>query len=163
MANGVQRGDGLASLGIPLFTCELEGGAGALSTQLVELRVVAGDELLLVAVASGGGGATLAVVWGEPAFLGPEDEDEVSLLQLDRQPLASVAGETIAWRSEADGELLLGGRPCDAALLMRTPAAVRVRVPPGREWLVAECGFDGAALPGPLVRARCSVYGETPK
>ncbi|HWO12711.1 MAG TPA: hypothetical protein VNN80_24605, partial [Polyangiaceae bacterium] len=95
MATGVERGDGLVNLGTPLFTCELGGGVDALSTQLVEVRVTPGDELLLVVDASGVDAALFAIVWGEPALSGPVGE--VSLLELEWQPLSSLPGDTLAW------------------------------------------------------------------
>lgn len=158
---GAAKPDGEAtSWGIPLFVCELEGGSEALATQLVELPVEPGTDLLLVAEGSGEHGVPLVLVWGEPAFRGPGTE--LSLLDVEWASLLELPGEIAAWRASSGGELLLGGRPCDAALLMRSPAALRVRVPAGCESLVAECGFDAATLPGPLARARCCVYRETP-
>lgn len=159
MMNDGASGEGLARAKVSLFACELEGGSEALATELVDVAVVPGSQLLLLVEGSGAPGVPRTVVWGEPAFIGTAGE--VGVLDLAWQPLESLSGAVRAWRAPGDRELLLGGRPCDAALLMTPPAAVRVRVPPGAERLVAECGFDASVLPGPLVRARCSVYRET--
>jgi hypothetical protein len=160
MIQGASSSDGPFDGAPPLAACELEGGAGALATELLEVAIVPGSDVILVARGNDPGGRPLAVVWGEPAFIGAAGE--LSLLELGWRALASLPGEVSVFRAPAERELLLGGRLCDAALLMRGAAGLRVRVPPGVERLVVECGFDGAALPGPSARASCSVYGATP-
>lgn len=131
-----------------------------MATELLEVAVVPGSEVLLLAEGMAPTASPVVVVWGEPAFLGAFGE--VSLLELAWEPLAALPGEVMAYRAPGGRELLLGGRPCDAALLTTGAAGLRVRVPPGGERLVIECGFDGAALPGPSASARCSVYSATP-
>ena len=146
-----------------LFTAVLEGGAHALETQLVDVRVRQGATLLLVAdfepPHAGLAMAPLAVVWGEPVLRGPAGE--LSVLDLDLAHAIMGAGEVARHRAPGDGALLLGGRPLDDALVTRTTAVVKVRVPPGHDRLLAECGFDSADLPGPGVRARCIVFDAT--
>jgi hypothetical protein len=160
MTIGAASGSGLVNGAALLVARELGGGAEAMATELLEVAVVPGSELLLIAEANQPAGATMLVVWGEPAFLGAAGER--SLLELSWEPVAALPGEVAAFRAHAGRELLLGGRPCDAALLTTGAAGLRVRVPPGSERLVVECGFDGAALPGPSARVRCSVYRATP-
>lgn len=130
-----------------------------MATELLEVAVFPGTEVLLLVEASHLAGSQVVVVWGEPAFIGAFGE--VSLLELSWERLEALPGEVLAFRASGGRELLLGGRPCDAALLTTGAAGLRVLVPPGSERLVIECGFDAAALPGPSARVRCSVYNAT--
>jgi hypothetical protein len=130
-----------------------------MATQLLEVLVTPDSEVLLIAEGNGTAGRPIVVVWGEPAFIGALGE--VSLLGLTWESVAVLPGEVAAFRAPGGRELLLGGRPCDAAFLTTGAAGLRVRVPAGAERLVVECGFDGASLPGPSGRARCSVYRAT--
>jgi len=160
MTNGAASGAEGAHPASLLVARELQGGAEAMATQLLEVLVVPGSELLLIAEANEPADAPRVVVWGEPAFIGARGE--VSLLDLSWQPLAARPGDVVAYRAPGERELLLGGRLCDAALLTSAAAGLRVRVPSGVERLVIECGFDGASLPGPSVRVCCAVYRATP-
>lgn len=160
MTLGAASVGGLVQGASQLVTCELEGGAEAMATQLLEVLVTPGSEVLLVAEANGPAESRVVVVWGEPAFVG--SLGEVSLLGLAWESVAVLPGEVGAFRAADGRELLLGGRPCDAAVLTTGTAGLRVRVPAGVERLVVECGFDGASLPGPSARVRCSVYRATP-
>lgn len=160
MTIGAPSGSGLVDGASRLVAHELEGGDEAMATQLLEVAVVPGSEVLLIAEGNDPEGSPVVVVWGEPAFIGAFGE--VSLLDLSWEPVASLPGEVSAFRAPGGRDLLLGGRPCDAAVLTTGAAGLRVCVPPGSERLVIECGFDGAALPGPSARVRCSVYRATP-
>jgi hypothetical protein len=114
-------------------------------------------------------GGGLTVVWGEPALQGPSGE--LSLLDVPWS-IATPAGvlrHDVLQRDvlrpgvgEGDGGLLLGGRPLDRAISMKTGARVCFRVPAGYNRFVAECGFDGAALPWKEgVSTRCIILRET--
>jgi hypothetical protein len=151
---------------------ELEGGSNAYRTHWVDVPVSTGSTVQLLVEsgregeARGAESVPLTVIWGEPALKGPSGE--LSLLDL---PWSHATPEGVlryemlqhGAGTESDEGLLLGGRPLDRAISMKTGAVVRFSVPPGYDRLVAECGFDGAALLGVEgVCARCIIRRETP-
>jgi hypothetical protein len=143
-----------------LFSGELESGSHAFQTLLVDVAVSPGTQLTLIADdGRGGNGEHHAMVWGDPILRGTRGE--LSLLDVHFEHATSHAGNVVLYRAPAEPELLLGGRPLDAGLLVHTKSVITLRVPEGYDRLVAECGFDGASLP--LVagtRSRCAVYAE---
>lgn len=143
-----------------IFEGLLEGGAHAFQTALLDMPVAAGTIIQLVADdARGGNGDHHAIVWGDPVFTGPAGE--VSLLDLPWEQATSRWGSVMSYRAPGERQLLLGGRPLDRGLLVHTKSVISVRVPPGHDRLVAECGFEGSALPrAPGALARCAVYRE---
>jgi len=143
-----------------IFDGALEGGARAFQTALLEVPVVPGTIIQLVADdGRGGNGDHHAVVWGDPVLEGPAGV--VSLLDLPWEHATSRWGSVTSYRAPGERELLLGGRPLDRGLLVHTKSVIALRVPEGYERLVAECGFEGSALPrGEGVIARCAVYRE---
>jgi alpha-galactosidase len=142
-----------------IFESVLEGGAHAFQTALLDVPVAAGTIIQLVAEdARGGNGDHHSIVWGDPVLTGPAGE--VSLLDLPWEQATSRWGSVTSYRAPGERQLLLGGRPLDRGLLVHTKSVIGVRVPPGYERLVAECGFEGAALPRAPGAARCAVYRE---
>jgi alpha-galactosidase len=144
-----------------VFSGRLEGGPRAFQTLLVDVPVGEGDTLQLVGDdGRGGNGDHLAIVWGDPVLQGPRGE--LSVLDVPWQQATSRWGSVTIHRAPAERELLLGGRPIDRGLLVHTRSLIRFQVPPGYERLVAECGFEGSALPRAEASvARCAVYDET--
>jgi hypothetical protein len=151
---------------------ELEGGSNAYRTHWVDVPVSTRSTLQLLVEsgregeAQGHDGGPLTVIWGEPALQGPSGE--LSLLDLPwllATPEGVLRHEVFSHGALTEGEesLVLGGRPLDRAISMKTGATVRFHIPPGYDRLVAECGFDGAALPRVEgVCARCIIRRETP-
>jgi len=143
-----------------VFDAVLEGGAHAFQTALLDVAVEAGTIIELVADdGKGGNGGHHAVVWGDPVLMGPAGE--LSLLDLPWEHASSRWGSVTRYRAPGERQLLLGGRPLDRGVLVHTKSVIGVRVPPGYDRLVCECGFEGSVLPlaaGPL--ARCAVYRE---
>jgi hypothetical protein len=145
-----------------VFTAELRGGADALSTQLIDVPVVAGSRLMLVADdGHGGNGGHHAVVWGEPVLSGPSGD--LSLTELDWVHATSRWGSVLKNQTGSGGKLVLGGRPLDRGLGVHIKSVIVFEVPAGYTRFVAECGFEGhGALRAPASRARCLVFHQAP-
>jgi hypothetical protein len=143
-----------------IFEGLLEGGARAFQTLLLDVPVAPGSSIQLVADdGRGGNGEHYPIVWGDPLLTGPAGE--LSLLDVPWQQATSRWGSVMSHRAPGERPLLLGGRPLDRGLLVHTKSVLGVRVPAGYDRLVAECGFEGTALPrSPDALARCAVYRE---
>jgi alpha-galactosidase len=107
-----------------------------------------------------GGGGHHAIVWGEPVLQRPRGE--LSWLDMPGEQATSRLRSVSPHRVSTERELLLGGRPIDCGLLVRTRSVIRLRVPAGYDRLVAEWGFEGPARARSLASvARRVVYRET--
>ena len=144
------------------FTGELRGGAQALETLLIDMPVVAGSRLILVADDGyGKNGDHHAVVWGEPVLRGPSGE--LSLTALDWVHATSRWGSVMKNQTGSGAPLVLGGRPLDRGLGVHIKSVIVFEVPEGYTRFVAECGFEGHnLLRSPASRARCLVFNQAP-
>jgi hypothetical protein len=133
-----------------------------LETLLVDVPVVAGSRLVLVADdGHGKNGDHHAVVWGEPVLRGPTGE--LSLTELDWVHATSRWGSVMKNQTGSGGALVLGGRPLDRGLGVHIKSVIVFEVPAGYTRFVAECGFEGHhALVAPASQARCLVFNQAP-